>query len=243
MDRQEESERKLGNIGYHFDIAQAGDVIYMLIRAAEASLKTPGEGQYVHTVLKAQADMIRQELHLREPSPDMMGDIEDFHEKFGLSYKGKPRALLGELFDFRLGFMREEVNEYEDEQEALKIALDRNDEQGIALRLEKQLDALIDEVYVVLGTAYLQFGRRIFNEAWDRVHRANMQKIRAETKDDSKRGSTFDVVKPQGWKAPNHLDLVEDHAHITYRLRGSLNPGASSDTQAVPATELHTSSE
>jgi len=52
-----------------------------------------------------------------------------------------------------------------------------------------------------------------FVEAWERVHRANMSKVRAEKTGDSKRGSTFDVVKPSGWTAPDLTDLVGDPAH------------------------------
>lgn len=50
----------------------------------------------------------------------------------------------------------------------------------------------------------------IFREAWDRVHRANMAKVRAERASDSKRGSSFDVVKPEGWQAPDLGDLVNE---------------------------------
>jgi predicted HAD superfamily Cof-like phosphohydrolase len=47
-----------------------------------------------------------------------------------------------------------------------------------------------------------------FEEGWRRVHAANMAKVRAERPGDSKRGSTFDVVKPEGWTAPDLSDLV-----------------------------------
>lgn len=225
MGELESGESRLDNIGFHFNLATAGDVVYMIIAA---SRKAQGRGDhYVHSVLTAQADMIREELHVRDPFPDMMGDIVAFHEKFGLTYTGKPRSLKSEvtpdgktLYDFRLDFMREEVNEYEDEQVRLDHDLERHDDQGVAKRLGQQLDALVDEVYVVLGTAYLQFGAAVFNEAWRRVHHANMQKVRAQKVTDSKRDSTFDVVKPAGWQAPNHIDLVTDHAHVIYRHPG-----------------------
>lgn len=47
-----------------------------------------------------------------------------------------------------------------------------------------------------------------FIEAWQRVHNANMTKRRAEKTSDSKRGSTVDVVKPEGWVPPDLSDLV-----------------------------------
>lgn len=42
-----------------------------------------------------------------------------------------------------------------------------------------------------------------FNDVWDLVHRANMQKVRAKRAEESKRGSRFDVIKPPGWEAPD----------------------------------------
>jgi predicted HAD superfamily Cof-like phosphohydrolase len=69
-----------------------------------------------------------------------------------------------------------------------------------------QLDALVDLVYVALGTAHMQGFD--FNEAWRRVHDANMQKVRAQNADESKRGSALDVVKPEGWKPADLSDLV-----------------------------------
>lgn len=49
-----------------------------------------------------------------------------------------------------------------------------------------------------------------FTEAWNRVHRANMQKERvdANTLEGSKRKNTLDVVKPKGWIPPQLWDLV-----------------------------------
>ena len=71
------------------------------------------------------------------------------------------------------------------------------------------LDALVDITYLAVGTAVMCGAN--FDEAWNRVHDANMKKIRAEKKGDSKRGTTFDVVKPEGWKAADLSDLVGEH--------------------------------
>ena len=122
----------------------------------------------------------------------MIADIKEFHEKFRLEYNGLPRELPGRLFDFRMGFMHEELTEYAN-------AFDQADK-------TKQLDALVDLVYVALGTAYLHGFD--FNEAWRRVHAANMLKVRALNPTDSVRGSTYDVVKPKNWQPPNLEDLV-----------------------------------
>jgi predicted HAD superfamily Cof-like phosphohydrolase len=120
---------------------------------------------------------------------NLFNDIKEFHEKFGLDYQGPPRQLDLELRVFRKDFMKEELTEY-----------CQSDD------LHGQLDALVDLVYVALGTAYMQGFD--FNEAWRRVHEANMKKVRADRADQSKRGSTFDVVKPPGWTAPDLRDLV-----------------------------------
>jgi len=69
-----------------------------------------------------------------------------------------------------------------------------------------QLDALVDLAYVVLGTAFMHGFD--FNEAWRRVHAANMQKVRATSPDVSKRNSSLDVVKPEGWTPPDLSDLT-----------------------------------
>jgi|SRR5215207_1229874 len=143
---------------------------------------------------------------------DFVRDLEEFHKKFGLEYDGKPRALPEELRKFRTQFMWEEWKEYRDASTALKIILhSKPTNVDVATMLEAQLDSLVDLVYVAIGTAYLQGFD--FNEAWRRVHEKNMQKERAERPEQSKRGTTYDVIKPEGWTPPSHRNLVEDHAH------------------------------
>jgi len=114
----------------------------------------------------------------------MIRDIKEFHEKFNLTYEGGPRELPVELDIFRTNFIQEELDEYID-----------------SSNLEHKFDALIDMVYVILGTAYMHGFD--FEEGWKRVHEANMTKIRQPSE-----RSGFDVVKPDGWKAPDLGDLV-----------------------------------
>ena len=125
--------------------------------------------------------------------PNMYADIIDFHRQFRLGYEGKPRTLPEDLFQFRLKFLKEELEEYD-------IAHGEGNK-------AKQLDALVDLVYVALGTADLHGFD--FDEAWRRVHEANMKKVRALRASDSARGSIYDVIKPTGWVPPDHTDLVE----------------------------------
>jgi predicted HAD superfamily Cof-like phosphohydrolase len=123
---------------------------------------------------------------------NLFESIKEFHGKFDLWGPDRPAELSEELHIFRTKFMMEELEEYIDAYE------DGN--------LEKQLDALVDLAYVVLGTAYLHGFD--FNEAFRRVHEANLKKIRAVKDTDSLRGSTYDVVKPEGWSPPDLSDLV-----------------------------------
>lgn len=121
-------------------------------------------------------------------------DVRTFHLKFGLPAElHAPRALTQEESDFRIKFMQEELDEYV--------------EAVVAGNLEKQFDALLDLIYVAAGTAL--FHGFNFPEGWARVQAANMAKERAERAEDSKRGTTFDVIKPPGWVAPDLSDLVK----------------------------------
>lgn len=148
------------------------------------------------------------------PHFDPCSDISEFHAKFLLTYDGPPRFLPVGIDEFRRQFLMEELKEYEDSCFGALMDLSEEphlDEAAITTRLADQLDALVDLVYVALGTAYLHGFD--FREAWRRVHEANMAKIRTERVEDSTRGSTYDVVKPKGWTPPSHDDLVEAHAH------------------------------
>lgn len=120
-------------------------------------------------------------------------DIRRFHERFQIEYGGPPRALPEELSDFRVEFLMEELDEYID-------AVDCGS-------LEAQFDALLDLVYVALGTAYLHGFP--FQDGWDEVQRANMTKVRAASAEDSKRNSFYDVVKPRGWQPPDLARVLE----------------------------------
>lgn len=140
-------------------------------------------------------------------------DVGEFHLRFGLhnitatslddvidgrsSMAGPTMAEADEeLMGFRIKFLREELQEFEDGYA----------EQDIA----QMADALIDLVYVAMGTAH--FLGLPWQELWNEVQAANMAKIRA-AKDgsDSKRGSSFDVVKPEGWTPPNIENTLKNY--------------------------------
>lgn len=119
----------------------------------------------------------------------MFNDVKAFREKFNLTYSGPPRNIPYAMRDDRFNHMMEELYEYYN-----------------ARTKADQLDALVDLVYVALGTAALHGFP--FDEAWARVHAANMKKMRAASAKDSKRNDPYDVVKPPGWVPPDLTDLV-----------------------------------
>jgi predicted HAD superfamily Cof-like phosphohydrolase len=196
------------------------DVRHMLLSACNVASKA--RDHHVEIVLRAQADMISKGLHIREIDfPDLIGDVNAFHEKFKQiepTVYGMPRVLPADLFDFRVKFHDEETDEYREEQETLVEAFDREDHREVVNSLELQLDALCDAVWVLLGTADLQFGKKIFYEAWKRVFKANMAKVLA-TEDpnakDSGRDVKYDIRKPAGWTPPDHRDLVQEYLRPT----------------------------
>jgi len=125
-------------------------------------------------------------------------DVGHFSELIGLDnvthYGAGPRVVPEELKQLRITLIQEEFNEW---LQAL--------EEG---NLVEQADALIDLVYVVMGTAQV-YGFP-WQELWDDVQRANMTKKRAEPDgSNSKRGNGFDAYKPEGWVPPNGGVILE----------------------------------
>ena len=135
--------------------------------------------------------------------------VSQFHCKFGLQYSGAPRMLPNDILTLRLKRLQEELDEYSRAVVHFKRAELTNDREEMAAQLEQMLDALVDLKYVVEGTADLHGFTPIFNQAFGRVHAANMRKERAVKAEDSKYGSTVDIIKPKGWEAPQLADLLE----------------------------------
>lgn len=136
-----------------------------------------------------------------EKTKSLFEQVGEFHEKFGFPVAGKdgnhPHLLIeGETYndvaEFRRKFLKEEFDEF------IK-AQDENDIVGIA-------DALVDLVYVALGTAHY-YGLP-FDELFDEVQRSNMDKVRVQSADESKRGTVWDVRKPVGWRPPDLGTIV-----------------------------------
>lgn len=120
----------------------------------------------------------------------MFDHVGLFHNKFDLPVTtlGREAAILTEeLFQYRVTFLREELDEFVKAHAA-------GDLTGAA-------DALADLVWVALGTAH--FLGLPFNPVWAHVRHANMLKERARTGDAShKRGAAEFIRKPPDWVSP-----------------------------------------
>ena len=123
--------------------------------------------------------------------------VGEFHRKFDLPHAGEtaPRLLSEQEAKFRFTFLMEETTE-------LFEAHAEGDIAGCA-------DALVDLVYVALGTAHMMGVP--FDDVFAEVQRANMTKQRAQSADESKRGSALDVIKPKGWVGPDVVSCLARH--------------------------------
>ena len=119
----------------------------------------------------------------------MVDDVYAFHEKFDLLRHSSPVHLTQRKLDERVECMQEELTEF-------STAVQTQD-------LAAMADALVDLVYFALGTAVMLGLPWV--ELWDDVQRANMGKVRGETK----RGHRVDVTKPPSWKGPRTREILD----------------------------------
>lgn len=120
-----------------------------------------------------------------------VNDISDMHTKFGVNEKVREfdKEKLAKFLEFRIAFLQEELDE-------MKSATNGDD----------VVDALIDLCVVAIGT--LDAFDIESDEAWNRVHQANMAKnvgIKASRPNPL---GLPDLIKPEGWTAPTHADNV-----------------------------------
>jgi predicted HAD superfamily Cof-like phosphohydrolase len=121
-------------------------------------------------------------------------DVIDFHNKFGLKYKGKPISLDKPTQAYRAHFLEEEMTEF-------ITSANLDDVVGMA-------DALVDIVYVAMGTAYMM--GLPWQKLWNEVHTTNMNKVRTTNSEQSKRKNLLDVIKPEGWQPPNLKAILDE---------------------------------
>jgi predicted HAD superfamily Cof-like phosphohydrolase len=112
-----------------------------------------------------------------------MHDKFGFHEAVGKMDENTLRTML----KFRIDFLQEELDEMKN-----------------AVSAEDVVDALIDLCVVAIGT--LDAFDVDAQQAWDEVHQANMAKERGIKPNRPNPLGLPDLIKPDGWVAPSHVD-------------------------------------
>lgn len=121
-------------------------------------------------------------------------DVQEFHAKFRLLLNRSPKHLTRRKLQERIDFLHEEWTEF----------VEGADEQDLA----KQADALIDMVYVAMGTAVMM--GLPWEQLWEDVHQANMRKVRGV----GKRNHKVDCIKPEGWEGPRTDEILYINGYI-----------------------------
>jgi len=141
-----------------------------------------------------------------------MNEIKRMHTKFGINYEGPPRPLEKDEYIFRCIAMMEELLEYIDEVFDTRGEMSRNSKVGMMKSnlermdllevpdLAKQFDALVD-LSVFLKGACERHGFP-YVEGYEEVMDANCRKELATSADQSKRGFSRDLIKPENWYPP-----------------------------------------
>ena len=119
--------------------------------------------------------------------PCLISDLAAFHTK----YEFNKEPMTKEKLSFRCDLLMEEVDE-------MHLAI-------VSGNAEELTDALIDIIYIALGT--LDLAKVDTGKAWKEVQRANMSKVRG-VKPGREQSGGFDVIKPEGWVGPNHAGNV-----------------------------------
>ena len=135
----------------------------------------------------------------RNRMSEWVEDIWNMHNKFGVhewfakQVKENNTEVISQYLNFRLTMIYEELGE------TLSAALVQNDP-------EEVVDGLIDLCVFAIGTLDV-FGIDI-DEAWTRVHRANMMKEAGEKPERPNPFGLPDMIKLDGWEAPHHDDNI-----------------------------------
>lgn len=126
-------------------------------------------------------------------------DVRSFHKKFNQLSGDAPRHLTQRKLQERAAFLGEELQEFVN-------AAGVQDMAGMA-------DALIDIVYVAIGTADMM--GLPWRDLWDDVQRANMAKVRGKT---HRNLPHADVCKPPGWMPPRTMEILLRHGYDPTRF-------------------------
>ena len=125
-------------------------------------------------------------------SDNWVNDIEDMHHKFGVhewfEANKNNKDLMDKYLKFRLAMCKEELDETND-------AIEAKDAEEI-------VDGLIDMCVFAIGTLDVMGVNA--NEAWNKVYNANMAKSPGVKEGRPNPWGLPDLLKPEGWVAPNH---------------------------------------
>jgi predicted HAD superfamily Cof-like phosphohydrolase len=149
----------------------------------------------------SEVSKMAQEGHLKTNAPvtGWVQDIADMHTKFSVNSVVRKLSSenLRKFLQFRISFLQEELDELNDALNNDYFEKDRADE---------AVDALIDLCVVAIGT--LNAFDIDADEAWNRVHTKNMEKNAGVNPTRPNELGFPDMVKPNGWTPPTHLDNV-----------------------------------
>ena len=140
-------------------------------------------------------DLDAQEYHslMNTWSTNIFDDTMAFQQKYGLWRKDQFGILPEEEMKVKIGHLYEELAE-----------IDKAHKEGNIYEIS---DGLTDLIYVASGLLNLM--NMPAQALWNDVQARNMQKIRATKDNVGKRGSTFDVIKPEGWLPPRTKDIID----------------------------------
>jgi predicted HAD superfamily Cof-like phosphohydrolase len=134
-------------------------------------------------------------------STNWVQDIADMHQKYGVNpvVRNFDKDKLEAFLKFRIDFLQEELDEMRN-----AVANRQASALDTANASDDVVDALIDLCVVAIGTLDA-FDVNAY-EAWDRVHKANMNKEVGVKASRPNPLGLPDLVKPEGWVAPTHKD-------------------------------------
>jgi len=133
-------------------------------------------------------------------------DINDMHKKYGVhdwvedELEKGDWSRLQKFLEFRLNFLQEELDETR-----AAVVIDRNPSEVV--------DGLIDLCVIAIGT--LDAFNVDAQKAWEEVHKCNMAKERGVKESRPNPLGLPDLIKPEGWKGPDHRD---NHGYIPNAL-------------------------
>ena len=118
--------------------------------------------------------------------------VKEFHTAFNIPVFETPTFPSRDRLKMRMNILQEEVNE-------LDMALSEED-------ITETLDAIVDCMYILIGTAHELGIASVLEKAFEEVHRSNMTKLDSEGKpfyrEDGK------VIKSEFYQSPNLSQYV-----------------------------------